>query len=100
MKKYTWDEIYERAIDKVCFSSELKAKDEARWQVKDYAIEHGYEDPEDAECPEEIIADYCNMFGIMFDEKGNILGSYDIANHAREKVSEQCEKYKWTKDCE
>lgn len=74
MKKYTWDEIYERAIDKVCFSPELKAKDEARWQVRDYAIEHGYEDPEDAECPEEIIADYCNMFGIMFDEKGNIFG--------------------------
>lgn len=73
MKKYTWDEIYERAIDKVCFSPELKAKDEARWQVRDYAIEHGYEDPEDVECPEERIADYCNMFGIMFDEKGNIV---------------------------
>lgn len=73
MKKYTWDEIYDRAEDKACFSSELKAKDEARGQVRDFAIEHGYEDLEDVECPEERVDEYCNMFGIMFDENGNIV---------------------------
>ena len=75
MKKYTWDEIYERAEDKGCFEPELRAKDEARWQVRNFALEHGYEDLEEAEIPEERVEDYCNMFGILFDEKGNIVSS-------------------------
>lgn len=73
MKKYTWDELYERADGKAFMEPELKAKDEARGQVGQYAIEHGYEDPEDTEIPEERIEDYCNMFGLLFDENGNIV---------------------------
>lgn len=86
MEKYTWDEIYERAENKACFEPELRVKDEARWQVRNYAIELGYEDLEEAEIPEERVEDYCNMFGILFDEKGNI-------------VDPSISKEKWEKIC-
>ena len=43
---YTWNEIYERAIDSCCMSPELRAKDEARNQVREFALEKGFEDLE------------------------------------------------------
>lgn len=98
--KYTWDDIFNRAINSACFEPELKAKDNAREQVRDFAIEHGYDDIENAECPEDRIETYCDMFGILFDEKGNIVDEPQIANYVRTLVIEQCKPYKWKNDCE
>lgn len=73
---YTWDDLYERADDKCFGSPELQAKDTARWEVRNFAMEQGCNDLENEECPEDFVEDYCKKFGILFDEKGNIL-SYD-----------------------
>ena len=72
MKYYTWDDLYERAMDKGWGDKELKAKDEAWFQANNYAIGKGFEDAEEAEIPEEVIEDYCEQFGLRFDENGNI----------------------------
>lgn len=98
--KYTWDDIFDRAINSACFEPELRAKDNAREQVRDFAIEHGYDDIENAECPEDRVETYCDMFGILFDETGNIVDEPQIANYVRTLVIEQCKPYKWKKDCE
>ena len=70
---YTWDDLYVRADGKACCEPELKAKDNARWQVRNFAMEYGKPDLEKEECPEDFIEDYCKVFGIWFDEDGNII---------------------------
>lgn len=73
MKKYTWDEIYERA-DGCCFGEDnLKAKDNARENVRWLAIEYGEDDLENAECPEDEVEHYCDKYNILFDEMGHIV---------------------------
>lgn len=76
---YTWDDLYKRADDKCCGSPELQAKDTARWEVRDFAIRQGCDDLENKECPEDYVENYCNRFGILFDEKGYI-ASFDPVN--------------------
>ncbi len=71
---YTWDNIYERAIDTACGDWRLKAKDAARWQVRNFALEHGEMDVEEAEVPEDAVEDYCKKYSIVFDTNGNIIG--------------------------
>lgn len=74
MKKYTWDDLYKKADGAACGESALKAKDEARWQVRCFAMEeHEEEDLEEAECPEDEVDWYCNKYNILFDENGNIV---------------------------
>lgn len=70
----TWDEIYERADGAACGDSTLKAKDEARHQVRQFVMEIGCPDPDDDEIPEETIEGYCNGMNIQFDSCGNIIG--------------------------
>lgn len=41
---YTWDDLYKRANDKCCGSPELQAKDTARWEVRNFAMEQGCDD--------------------------------------------------------
>ena len=73
MKKYTWDEIYQRA-DGCCFGEDnLKAKDNARENVRWLALEFGEDDLEKAECPEDEVDYYCNKYNILFDENGHIV---------------------------
>lgn len=72
MKYYTWDDLYERAMDTAFGDPELRAKDEARFQANNYAMDKGYEDAEEAEIPEDRIEDYCDDLGLRFDENGNI----------------------------
>ena len=79
MKYYTWDDLYERAMDKGWWDKELKAKDEARFQTNNYAMGKGYEDAEEAEIPEDRIEDYCDELGLRFDENGNI-NAIGVAN--------------------
>ena len=76
MKKHTWDEIYKRA-DGCCFGEDnLKAKDNARENVRWLAIEYGEDDLENAECPEDEVDYYCDKYSILFDENGHIVDGY------------------------
>ena len=55
MKKYTWNEIYEAAEGCGCGESGLRAKDNARENVRCLALERGEADLEEAECPEDEV---------------------------------------------
>lgn len=70
----TWNEIYEAADGAACGDDTLKAKDEARHQVRCLAMELGSPDLDNADCPEDAVEDYCNAMKIQFDECGNIIG--------------------------
>lgn len=67
-----WGQLFDRAIGKSWFDEELKAKNEARNQVRELVISKGYEDLEKAECPEDEVDSYCRIFDVWFDEHGNI----------------------------
>lgn len=70
----TWDEIYDRADGAACGDSSLKAKDEARHQVRCLMMDLGASDLDSAECPEDAVENYCDAMNIQFDECGNITG--------------------------
>ncbi len=78
MRRYTWDEIYDMAIDKAFGSPELNAKDHARWMLRNRIMAEDDHDIEEDEIPEESIeqwiADYEKRTGrhVMFDEYGNL----------------------------
>ena len=63
---YTWDYLVEIADGKAHLSPELKAKDNAREQVRELALSFGARDIEDFECPEDMVEEYCKMFSIYF----------------------------------
>lgn len=65
---YTWDYLVEIADGKAHLSPELKAKDNAREQVRELALSFGARDIEDFECPEDMVEEYCKMFSILFSE--------------------------------
>lgn len=75
--EFTWGMLYERADGCACNSPELRAKDEARYEVGHMMIDLGYEDPEGTECPEDVIEDFCDAKGIKFDEYGSIIYPID-----------------------
>lgn len=70
----TWDDLYNAAAEKGYGDIELKAKDEARHQVRNFVMELGALDPEEDECPEEVVESYCDLLKISFDTSGNIIG--------------------------
>jgi len=70
----TWDELYNTAYEKGYGDIELKAKDEARYQVRNFVMELGAVDLEEEECPEEAVERYCDLLKISFDASGNIIG--------------------------
>ena len=74
MKKYTWDDLYRLAEDTGCGDPRLKAKDEAREQVREFAIDFcGERDLEEDEIPEDTVDYFCEKYDIRFDEDGNII---------------------------
>jgi hypothetical protein len=73
IKLYTWDDVYDRADGKRYGDDELTAKDNARWNVRNLAINNGYPDLEETECPEDMVEFYCEEFDILFNEDGNIV---------------------------
>lgn len=73
LKNYSWYEICNNAADKPHLSPELKAKDEARYQANQYAIEHGEPNADSFDCPEEQIEYYCDKFNLFFDINGNVI---------------------------
>lgn len=58
---YTWDYLVEIADGKAHLSPELKAKDNAREQVRELALSFGARDIEDFECPEDMVEEYCKI---------------------------------------
>lgn len=70
----TWNEIYDKADGAACGEITLKAKDEARHQVRCLAMDFGASDLNKDCCPEETVEDYCRAMKIQFDEHGNITG--------------------------
>lgn len=70
----TWDEIYDRADGAACGESSLKAKDEARHQVRCLMMDLGASDLDNDECPEDTVENYCDAMNIQFDGCGNITG--------------------------
>lgn len=70
----TWDEIYDRADGAAYGESSLKAKDEARHQVRCLMMNLGAYDLDNSECPEDAVENYCDAMNVQFDECGNITG--------------------------
>lgn len=89
---YSWNEIYERADGAACGEPTLKAKDEARFQVGKLMVRNGEKDPEKEEIPEESIEEYCDRYGIRFDDRGNIAG-YELPEEIAEAVYRQRDAY-------
>ena len=73
LKNYSLAEICNNAANKPHLSPELKAKDEARFQANQYAMEHGEPDAESFDCPEEQIEYYSDKFNLFFDINGNLI---------------------------
>lgn len=74
-KEYTWDDLYERAIDCVCMSPELRAKDHARFLLAGIISEEEGYDIEQCECAEEEIDTFLwkREVPILFDENGYLI---------------------------
>ena len=73
--EYTWDELYERAIDCACMSPELRAKDHARFLLRDIILEEDGYDIEECECAEEEIDAFLwkRDNPVLFDENGYLV---------------------------
>ena len=69
----TWDEIYDRAIDTAFGDPRLKAKDEARFNICQLALELGMPDLENEGIPEEAVKGVCDVLDIRFNEHGDII---------------------------
>lgn len=78
--KYTWDMLYERADGAGCGDPELKAKDTARYSAGELMIKLDYPNPEEAECPEDEISDFCDKYEVLFNQYGNVLSYRPIYN--------------------
>lgn len=74
---YTWDMLYERADGCGCGDYKLKAKDNARENVRQYILDEKGIDIEDAEIPEEEVEYWCDKLGLMFDEDGRLEADYE-----------------------
>jgi len=74
-KAYTWDDLYERAIDCAFMSSELRAKDHARFLLAEIISEEEGYDIEECECPEEEIDTFLwkREKPVLFDENGYLV---------------------------
>ena len=70
---YTIDEIFDMADGCGCGEPPLKAKDEARFQVREMILETEGYDIECEECPEDCLLDFCRKSNVRFDENGNIV---------------------------
>ena len=72
-KEYTWDDLYERAMDCAFMSHELRAKDNARLLLRDIILEEDGYDIEKCECAEEEIDAFLwkRENPVLFDENGN-----------------------------
>lgn len=68
----TRNELYESAENVGFGDTVLKAKDEARYQVRNLVRNLYGLDIEERECPEDEVDEFSDSMGIVFDERGNI----------------------------
>lgn len=73
--EYTWDELFKRASGTACMSPELRAKDEARYQLRDLILKETNLDIEACDSAEEAIDRFLEKrkVPVFFDERGNIV---------------------------
>ncbi len=69
----TWDDIYSLADGAACGDPELVRKDNARENIRQWAIDNGLGDIERAENTEEEIDGLCRQFDFGFDEFGDLI---------------------------
>lgn len=87
IKTFSWDEIYELAMDKGFGDEELTRKDEARYQICCWSADYLGYDPEDLcerneiDSVEEELDRLDSIYKFVFDEFGNII-SYTEKEHA------------------
>ena len=74
-KLYTWDDLYERAEDAACGEPNLRAKDNARFVLREIIEEIKGYDIEECEIPEEEIEIFLEKADrkYLFDEYGNLV---------------------------
>lgn len=84
VKFFTWDEIYEEAIDKKYGDFELTRKDKARYEVVwfveenfGFNLEREYEE-DVIECVEDWIDYYTEQYNIKFNEYGKIVSYTEV----------------------
>lgn len=75
VKLYTWDELFGLAIDKPYRSKELKAKDNARYELERIILEKTGVDINCCEVPEDAIEEFleADTNTYVFDEDGYLL---------------------------
>lgn len=69
----TWDEICRNADGAIFGEHTLKAKDNARENVRDLILGLTGMDVEYEDCPEDEIEMYCNEMNVEFDKDGRIV---------------------------
>ena len=76
MAYYTWNELYERALNSGCGSKELIAKDNARAELENLIKVQTGKDINMCEIPEEEIDNYLENSSeeLFFSESGNLVG--------------------------
>ena len=73
MKKYTFEELYDLAMDTPYGDPRLKAKDWARWEIECLIQETEGYDVCESECPEEEIFGWLEDHKLWFDEFGRLI---------------------------
>lgn len=73
---YTWDEISKNADGAAWNDRELRVKNNAREQVRQFVFNRRHRDLENEGNPEESVDIYCDICAILFDRNGNI-SQYD-----------------------
>lgn len=76
--EYSWDELFNRAIGKAFLSPELRAKDEARYQLGELIKKETGINIEECESAEEEIDKFLSgrKIPVVFDNRGNIIKRY------------------------
>ena len=74
-KKYTWDELHERAENAPFLSRELKALDNARDTMEELVFDILGQDPSLYDCPQDEVETFISNYHttIYFDDGGNLL---------------------------
>lgn len=73
---YTWDEISKNADGAAWDDRELRVKNNAREQVRQFVFNRRHRDMENEGNPEKSVGIYCDICAILFDRNGNI-SQYD-----------------------
>lgn len=71
--RFTFDDLYDLAIDRGYGDPRLTAKDNARYAVECLIQEEQGRDINECECPEDEIFDYLKDHELYFDEDGRLI---------------------------